>query len=425
MRLMPDHPLDVGLKATARHVIRDIEVLRALAVLFTVFHHRAILLAETRSHVLDPYFEWWGGVDIFFVVSGFVISRGLLASRERCRSQSEFLVEVLAFWIRRIWRIWPTAWLWLVIVLFMSIVTASGVWGGFLGNLRSIVPILSNVQNIYMHYDVNGAGPHSAVPFGVYWSLSVEEQFYLLLPIALLYFRYRRLALLCVVLAAVQIVWDRPLWGVLWAVRSDALLLGVLIGLSFDHPRLRAMLEPVFLRRPAWLRYVSTGLLLFMIAGMAALHVVPFFTGVIALLAALLVWFASFDADYILPESYLKQALVWLGSRSYAIYLIHIPAFLFTLEIWHHVMPPGTVIGGRFTLRLILTWIPVVLGLAEINYRVVEQPLRRKGHRIARQFIVRHRLGPVESAGRSHPPFTSEDPGAHEARPDPRVSLLL
>jgi peptidoglycan/LPS O-acetylase OafA/YrhL len=387
---MPDHGPELRQPATTSHVIRDIEVLRALAILCTVFHHRSVLLVETSTHVIDPYFQWWGGVDLFLVVSGFVISRGLLASRRQCRSNSEFLVEVLGFWIRRIWRIWPSAWLWVAVPLLMSIVTVSGAWGGVLPNLHSIVAILSSVENFHQHQVLSGGSLRSAPPFEVYWSLSLEEQFYVLLPIALLYVRYRRLALLCFSVAAVQIVWSRPVWSFMWAIRSDALLLGVLIGLSFDSPRARALLEPVFLRRPGWLRYVTTALLVFLIGGMAGQNLVPFFTGCIAVLAAILVWFASFDAGYIMPESLLKQVLVWLGSRSYAIYLIHIPAFLFSLEIWHHLMPPGTRIGASFTLRLVLTFIPVVLGLAELNYRLVEQPLRRKGADIARRFIRRH-----------------------------------
>jgi peptidoglycan/LPS O-acetylase OafA/YrhL len=382
--------------ASGGRIIRDIEVLRALAVLSTIFQHRIVLLTqETRTHVLDPYFQWWGGVDIFFVVSGFVISRGLLAARRRYPDNGAFLVEIGAFWIRRIWRIWPTAWFWVAVSLTLSIVVHS-IWGPVLPNLASTAAILASVENLHQYYTQAVPTMRGSMPFAPYWSLSLEEQFYLLLPVLLLLVRYRRLALVCALGAAVQIVIPRPIWSLLWSIRSDALLIGVLIGLSMEHPRLRSLAEPVFLRRPAALRYASTGLLLFLISVLAADHIVPICTGLIAILAGLLVWFASYDAGYILPEGPAKRVLVWLGARSYAIYLIHIPTFYFTLEFWHHITPPGTPIDGRFTLRLVLTAIPLLLLLAEANYRLLEQPLRRKGAALSRGWRLRHQ---AERAG--------------------------
>jgi peptidoglycan/LPS O-acetylase OafA/YrhL len=377
-------------------VIRDIEVLRALAVLFTIFNHRSIMLVETRTHVIDPYFQFWGGVDIFFVVSGFVISHGLLASRRNCATETEFLIEVVGFWIRRIWRIWPTAWFWVAISLIMTAITSSNLWGWILPNLQAAVSILLNIENFHQISIQAHALPTIPSQFEVYWSLSLEEQFYVLLPLVLILFRYRFLGLFCATAVAVQIFLPRPVSNFLWWIRTDALLLGVVIGLSFDSPKIRFLFEPSFLRRARWLSYFTTSLLLFLIAGLSGQPIVSFSTGAIAALAAVLVWLASFDASYILPEGWPKRAFVWVGSRSFALYLIHVPAFLFTREIWHHLMPLGTQIDGRFTLRLCCVWTPLVLILAEINYRLIEQPLRRRGATIARLFIARHRA--IQSA---------------------------
>ena len=172
-------------------------------------------------------------------------------------------------------------------------------------------------------------------------------------------------------------------------LRSDALLLGVVIGLSLQATWLRAALEPTFLAKPKSLRYVSTFLLLFMIGGMSSGRIVPVFTGVVAVLSMILVWLASYDAGYIIPDGVLKSVLVYLGARSYALYLVHLPAYLFAQDLWLRLSPPGAAIGGRFALRLILTAAVLALGFAEFNYRLIEQPLRRRGARLAGQYRAR------------------------------------
>src|SRR6185437_3239037 len=53
----------------------------------------------------------------------------------------------------------------------------------------------------------------------------------------------------------------------------------------------------------------------------------------IAAVAAILVWLASYDNDYLLPEGYFKRVLVWVGARSYAICLIHIPVYFLLREL--------------------------------------------------------------------------------------------
>ncbi len=377
---------------------RDVQVLRAFAVLEVMFQHRSFLIHETVTLKLDEFFQFWGGVDLFLVVSGFVISRGLLEARNRCDTHKEFLVEVLSFWIRRIWRIWPSAWFWVGVSFAMSLAIASGAvvslaWGSLWGNALSSIAILTGLANIYAVAALQGLATQGGIPLSIYWSLSLEEQFYVILPIILLFAKGPRLAAICAVAAVVQIFWPRPIWGYMWVLRSDALLLGVIIGISLEAPWLRALLEPTFLVKPKWLRYASTFLLLFMISGMSSGHIVSFFTGIMAVLSMILVWFASYDAGYIMPEGVLKNVLVYLGARSYALYLVHLPAYLFAQDLWVRLSPPGAVIDGRFSVRLILTAAVFTLGFAEFNYQLIEQPLRRRGARLARQYKARQMAG--------------------------------
>jgi peptidoglycan/LPS O-acetylase OafA/YrhL len=90
-----------------------------------------------------------------------------------------------------------------------------------------------------------------------------------------------------------------------------------------------------------------------------------------------------------MPPGPVKRVMLWVGSRSYALYLIHIPAFFLAREIWFRIEPPGTVLDRRFALRLALTGFGLLLVLTELNYRFVEVPLRRRGARIAQRIAQR------------------------------------
>src|SRR5690606_1835619 len=101
----------------------------------------------------------------------------------------------------------------------------------------------------------------------------------------------------------------------------------------------------------------------------------------ITILCVILVWLASYDDDLFLPAP-LRSLFLWLGARSYAIYLIHIPAFFLTREIWTR-LDPGTTPGPEAFLPYMLTAGALILICSELNHRYVEQPLRHKGRRIA------------------------------------------
>src|SRR5215469_12060873 len=96
----------------------DIEVLRGVAVSFVVLCHIPDGLLRQPGPIrtlLEPM-AFWGGVDLFFAISGFVIASSLL----RQRRSSRFRDFAVPFYVRRIFRIWPAALLWLFIPLLAS-----------------------------------------------------------------------------------------------------------------------------------------------------------------------------------------------------------------------------------------------------------------------------------------------------------------
>jgi peptidoglycan/LPS O-acetylase OafA/YrhL len=387
-----DPPLETSAAAEPQTApsprIADIEMLRGAAVLFVVLQHAPIFLIPWPSRTLTfifDYFGFSGGVDLFFAISGFVIGRSLLPVLERCADDAAYLRAVLAFWIRRAWRLLPSAWLWLALALTASVAfNRSGAFKPFEANIATTVAALANVE------DFHGA---QVWPFGatgtnfVYWSLSLEEQFYLLLPVAAFLCR-RRLPWLLAGLAAVQFVVPRSV--LLNFTRTDAILLGVLVAIWSRDPTFR-LFEPTGLRSS---RAAGPALLIIALFGMAAItaihhDIVSCRSAMVTLISTALVLVASYDRDYLWPPGLAKRLLIWVGSRSYGLYLIHVPTYFLTREIWYRLLPEGEELGPAYTLRFAVTALVLLFTLAEANYRLVESPLRRHGAEIAARFAAR------------------------------------
>ena len=360
--------------------IEEIEVLRGIAVLFVVIHHASDNLFTWTTPGLSrfyTYFSGWFGVDLFFAISGFVIARDLVP-RLRASTSSDIAVRiVLAFWIRRAWRLLPSSWLWLAIILIASLAfNQGGAFGTFRINLEAAVAGVLQVANVRFA-DVFMNRPYGAS--FVYWSLSLEEQFYLLFPFMIVLAR-RYLAHFLVVLVVAQLFSVRT--PVLMAFRTDALALGILLALWTQHSTYQ-LFKPVFLARWKFGVLILTGILLCMsILGSGSLNVVPIKVGLIALLSVLLVWIASYGSGLLCFSWPLKSLFVWFGGRSYAIYLIHVPVFFFIREIWGLIYP-GQHASSQYFYHFVITAALLICILSEINYRAIESPLRRKGAMIA------------------------------------------
>jgi peptidoglycan/LPS O-acetylase OafA/YrhL len=374
--------------------IDDIEILRAVAVIFVLIEHCRINLFPWMGLYQSPlfvYFGFWNGVDLFFAISGFVIARSLLPTLAAAGSRPAYFNATLAFWVRRAWRLLPSAWLWLAAIMISVVFfNRSHAFGRFGPNIEGTVAAVLDVANfrIAQIYGVSDAG--ASFP---YWSLSLEEQFYILLPIVA-FLSGRRLPYVLGAGVLLQFFLPRtettPIELVFNQIRSDALLLGVLIAIWSRTPTYR-LFDPSALKGRPLLGMGIFGFFVFLLAaaGSLKLHLVTFQIGLVALISAVLVLLASFDRDYLIPNGALKRIMLWVGSRSYALYLIHIPAYFLTREIWFRLEPAGTIFTKAYTLRFILTAFVLMVILAEFNYRIVEIPLRRRGARIAQRLAQR------------------------------------
>lgn len=377
--------------------IDDIEILRAFAVMLVIVEHMQINLFHWGTPALKLFFRHfsgWSGVDLFFVISGFVIARNLMPKLQAAASREAFFRVSLLFWIRRFWRLLPSAWTWLAVILACAaFFNSSGAFGPFINNLKTVVAAFLQVANFHgaMVYGREFAGPAF-----VYWSLSLEEQFYLVLPFLILV-SGRRLPLVLglIVIPQLFIQRDTPLLAL---VRTDALFLGVLLAI-WSHSSSYQRLRPCFLGNPL-LALCFALVLLGSLAtlGSGAIYDFDHRYGPITCLAALLVWAASYDGNFFARGRWLKIPLLWVGTRSYALYLIHLPSYFLTREIWFRLAPEGTKFNTDYTWYFLGTALTLLIVLSELNYRFIETPCRRRGVEIARRLAARR------------PPATGEQP---------------
>jgi peptidoglycan/LPS O-acetylase OafA/YrhL len=356
--------------------IADIEILRAFAILFVVIYHADQNLfhpGQWLDGMLRDYFGGWVGVDLFFAISGFVIARALIPVLDSTANSPGFRHQTLVFWGRRALRLLPSAWLWLILILLLQLLfNQTGVFGSARSNLWATAAGMFNFANFrfadsFLNYDYGASF--------VYWSLSLEEQFYLLLPVIFFFFRKYTYALL-IVLIAWQLPFQRSTYELV--LRSDAISLGILIaavsnkqfyqGLNpANHPLLRKLFTAAAVFCLALLPFI----------GSYNQSQIGFQVGAVAVLSGLVVFCCSFDANLLarLPGS---RVLLWIGARSYALYLIHIPAFYMVREF---AARTGLELMQRPGLTVIAAF-AFLFALAELNYRFIEKPVSRVSERL-------------------------------------------
>lgn len=359
----------------------EIEALRAFAVLFVIFGHINTLLLS-RQQTFDAYVNFYGGVDLFFCVSGFVITSAFAKEMTVAAGEPHsYWRAAAAFWVRRIFRIWPLAWtvfLGTALLMLYAHSWRSDVISGIIGDFAAVA---LNLQNIHLASCIGATSPYCGSFFGVYWSLSLEEQFYLVFPF--LFLLPRRLMVLGLVGIVVLFAF-LPRTPMVWMVRLDAIALGVLLALCKEH-WLYDRMRPTFLSNSLLRPAALVGLLLALCVIPATLP--PFFPTIVSLITLLLVFLASYSEEFLVGPGLPRRILVWIGERSFAIYLLHNPVFWLVAGIYRRAFPVSSASAFKTMLLLVIATLLLVV-LAEVSFRFLETPLRRYGKRLATTFTM-------------------------------------
>ncbi|MDB5694324.1 MAG: acyltransferase 3 [Alphaproteobacteria bacterium] len=322
---------------------RDIQVLRALAVLLVVVYH---------SH-LDLIRAGYLGVDIFFVISGFLITSMIKAQMEGGRFSFK------EFYFRRAKRLLPAAYTTFTVTAIASalLLTATE-FRQFAAQLLGAVTFTANL--VLMRQGSYFGGDAELKPLLHTWSLSIEEQYYLVMP-ALLFFMPRRYwlhAIVVIVLGSFAACIAMGLWRpeiAFYSYPTRAWELGF------------GSIGAFVIARPAWRRAAR---LLFWPA-LAAMLFIPFYPlGVLQpgidtaiVCGATLVVILSCHRILNLPA---LRPLAFIGDISYSLYLVHWPIFALVANLWPGNAPPW--------IRLAI--IPLSILLAWAQYRYIENPIR-------------------------------------------------
>ncbi|MGO4258896.1 acyltransferase family protein [Marmoricola sp. RAF53] len=336
----------------------ELDGIRAFAVLGVVGCHSFVAL----------FAGGWLGVDVFFVLSGYLITTILLGERERTGT-----IDIGRFWVRRLLRLVPAfAFVLLLGAFFYQALGAGGTLLGYLGT--------AGAAGLYVENFVVVLTGHEPGRFGHTWSLAVEMQFYLLWPLVLAWLLRtgRRLVpWVCAAIASsfvlfiVFIGWTAkdvlPASYYLPWCRGWELLIGALVAIRLAN---RPAPDPV--GRPGrrwtgWVLLVAMGVLVlvadawWMFADQKALlWQAPIAVGLTALLLLHLDRVRTTGVGALLAW----RPVAWLGSISYCVYLVHYPV------VW--VIGRYRLFGDSSTLFPAVLVISVAIAAFSMKY--IEKP---------------------------------------------------
>ncbi|MEM1414737.1 MAG: acyltransferase family protein [Myxococcota bacterium] len=331
----------------------DIDGLRAVAVLPVLFFHTD--LPGARGGYV--------GVDVFFVISGFLITSILQKEIQAGR------FSIVRFYERRVRRLWPA----LVAVIAFTTV---GAWFLLLPTLlkdygQSLVAVTVFASNVLFYLEAGYFdGPAEEKPLLHTWSLAVEEQFYLFFPLLLVFLHRRSAKLVAPTLGAIFVV---SLGGSVLKLPSDPslvfyqlpfraweLLVGGLLAIGIAPPlkRLGAV-------------HASGALGLALIAASIVFYepTTPF-PGLAAIppcLGSAMVIHAGLTEGGVAARFLGLKPLVFIGKISYSLYLWHWP-----LIVYARLLAPDGKLGTGATLAVLA----LSLAGAAFSWKVVEQPFR-------------------------------------------------
>jgi peptidoglycan/LPS O-acetylase OafA/YrhL len=358
-----------GLVSASMKKIREIDGLRALAILLVVAWHYLGASDGPQSLPWRSFIFGRSGVDLFFVLSGYLITSILLNNRA---SPNYFS----AFYGRRAFRILP---IYGVMLLIFFAGTLSGVGRVFFDGVLPWWSYAIGVQNIWMTIDQT----YGAIWLAGTWSLAIEEQFYLLFPLIVLWLpaaALPRLLIATLVLCPIgriisYLAGDAFGYYVLMPLRADILAAGALIAcLRFSGP------VSVSVRRFAKAVLVATAcafpLFALLIGGNTDFHMALWgHTYLVALFGS---------AVFMVLENRGSSSLALLRSRgaeffariSYALYLVHINVLIVVFLVFRTDRTIETWKGAILTAVALA--VSVLICFA--SYRLFEGPLIRMAH---------------------------------------------
>jgi peptidoglycan/LPS O-acetylase OafA/YrhL len=312
---------------------------RGFAILLVLFDHVQAALISGYAH---PWMQTGQhGVTVFFVLSGFLITSKLL----------EGPIDLKRFYIRRFFRLMPAAWAYLAAVGLLSLLGGKS-WLSF-----------QEIASCLLFYRNFMSSGQLTIFAGHFWSLSMEEQFYIVWPSLLLLAGFRKtrnLAIAGTVAVALFRFFNWQHYDCIWLsfqtqVRADALLVGCLLAMAFSNTAIRTAAA-------RWTKFCVLPALAVLFYCVAVFHWLPPLIECIAIAA--LIAASTLHPKSLLARPLSLRPLAWLGTVSYSIYVWQ--QFFFATR------------GHSVTIFMMCIMPLFAIG----SYYLIERPFTRFGHRL-------------------------------------------
>jgi peptidoglycan/LPS O-acetylase OafA/YrhL len=353
---------------------KDIEILRAIAVLAVMLSHsfgNLITNIYSDSYLYNMFYGG-GGVDLFFVISGFVIGQSYV-SKILKSPFSQYISQTKSFLIRRAFRIYPLAWTWLFLTLLATyFFNTSGVFGSIDANIDATIAGIFQFANYRFQHTFMQSEYGASF---VYWSLSLEEQFYIILPIMVIALRRYVLLALCFLL-----IYKLTITTNYFAFRYEGLLLGVLLSQAINTGWYTSLKNIISTLPTIYLSLICYGCIIgvSLVLGEFAEYLDLTKFKLAAILSLVVVALAALDIDLLIRWKSLQNIFIWIGTRSFALYLCHIPAFFICRELCY-LMTGKQQPTDNFTLWFFCLGVSLAFIFAHCSYKFIETPMRQIG----------------------------------------------
>lgn len=350
----------------------EIDGMRALAVLMVI-----------AAHLRIPGFEGgYIGVDIFFVISGYLITSIIFAKTE----QQAF--SFADFYTRRFLRIYPA----MLLTVIISVCVAYFIFmpKALLDAATSGFAAIFSFANIYFFTNMgyfDGAAIEK--PLLHMWSLSVEEQFYIFFPVALyLVHKYLPKHIKTFFFVIFVVSFLLASWGAyqkpsasffLPVTRAWELLAGSFVAFFLAEERVRLALAnrySIFAKQG--LSLLGIGLILLACFGFDEATVFPGISALLPVVGTILFLLFANTQSLLVYKAFTLSPIRFIGNISYSLYLVHWPIIVLTQ---YYLM-------REFSALEKLVSFVVMLGISMVMYKTIEVPLRKSDKQSKKRNVV-------------------------------------
>ncbi|QHV94065.1 acyltransferase family protein [Spirosoma endbachense] len=334
------------------------------------FRGLAIMVVVISHYGLGKVIPGGFGVTLFFFISGFLITRLLIAEYEK-----EHRIDLKSFYIRRVLRLYPALFFMVAIAIGFTMFMGCGFQSG------AVLSTLFYYRNYYMLFGGSLSPANCTRIFDITWSLSIEEHFYLFFPLLFMAF-YRRPKILATLmgisivsvlawrlyLVATEGLTELTVYRIyhLTDTRLDAIMFGCLVSLILHQDRVGRYIRIV--AHPAVFAG-AIGLLFFTFLYRDGTFRETWRYSLQALALSVILPAVLYGKSYTSLMHWLSTPwLVTIGKLSYSLYLFH----------WVGVSVAENLIGGeRLKAPWLLTAVPLGLLLSLLSYNYIEKPTAR------------------------------------------------